>query len=188
MNKRYFLKLSKLFLIASFSAVVLSSCSSSSKSKNNEGAEDGSASGLSDQDLALENARKDGGRYQGGNIPVPKEGGKFPDIFFDYDSAVVKQEYQEIVQSNAKLLKSDPSLQMEIEGHCDKRGTAEYNLALGEERAKSVAAMMVKFGASASQLSTISYGEEIPLDPADNDAAYAKNRRAHFAVFRKKAK
>lgn len=156
-------------------------CSSSSKGKNNGLDENGV--GISDQDLAL-----DKNRYGTGNIPVASEGGnQFPDVHFDYDSAVVQQADYEIVRSNAKLLSSDPSMQMELEGHCDKRGTAEYNLALGEERAKAVAALLVSFGARADQLSTISYGEEIPLDPRDADDAYAKNRRVHFAVYRKKA-
>ncbi len=152
-------------------------CSSSSKNKDSE--LDGSG-GVSDQDLALEQ-----NRFGSGAIPKAIEGTTFPDVHFDYDSAVVKDEDREIVRSNAKLLASDPSVSMELEGHCDKRGTAEYNLALGEERAKAVAALLVSFGASSDQLSTISYGEEIPLDPADNDSAYAKNRRVHFAAFRK---
>ena len=107
-------------------------------------------------------------------------------MHFDYDSAVVRQEDYSVVQNNAKLLQGDTSLQMELEGHCDKRGTAEYNLALGEERAKAVAALLVSYGARPEQLSTISYGEEIPLDPRDADDAYAKNRRVHVAVYRRK--
>ena len=154
-------------------------CSSSSKNKNN-GLDD--ASGISDQDLSV-----DKNRYAGGSIPLASEGQQFPDVHFDYDSAVVRQDDYETVRSNAKLMAGDANLQMEVEGHCDKRGTAEYNLALGEERAKAVAAMLVNYGARAEQLSTISYGEEIPLDPRDSDDAYAKNRRVHFAVFRKKA-
>ncbi len=170
------LKIFSLFILV----CALSSCSSSSKSKNN-GLDD--SVGVSDQDLAVDN-----NRYAGGNIPLPSEGGnQFPDVHFDYDSAVVRSDEIEIVKSNAKLLAGDPSLQMELEGHCDKRGTAEYNLALGEERAKAVAALMVSYGARSEQLSIISYGEEIPLDPRDADDAYAKNRRVHFAVYRKKA-
>ncbi len=160
------------------SLLTVSACSSSNKGKN-AGAED--ELGISDQDLAV-----DKNRYAGGNIPLPAEGQQFPDVHFEYDSAVVRQEDYETVRSNAKLLASDPSYQMELEGHCDKRGTAEYNLALGEERAKAVAALMVSFGARAEQLSTISYGEEIPLDPRDADDAFVKNRRVHFAVYRKK--
>ncbi len=173
---------SRFFSIAfCASLLAVSACSSSSKGKNN--GLDENAVGISDQDLAL-----DKNRYAGGNIPLPSEGGQqFPDVHFDYDSAVVRQEDYEIVRTNAKMLTSDPTLQMELEGHCDKRGTAEYNLALGEERAKAVAAMLVNYGARPEQLSTISYGEEIPLDPRDADDAYGKNRRVHFAVYRKKS-
>lgn len=153
------------------------SCSSSSTNKDSE--LDGSG-GVSDQDLSLDQSR-----YGSGNIPKAIEGTTFPDVHFDYDSSAVRQEDYETIKENAKLLASDPSISMEVEGHCDKRGTAEYNLALGEERAKAVAALLVNYGAKASQLSTNSYGEEIPLDPADNEAAYAKNRRVHFAAFRK---
>ena len=137
---------------------------------------------FSDEDLAL----AEGQRYGDGSIPEAKEGGLFQDVYFEYDSAVVLPEYQEMIRQNAAVLQKDPTLHAEIEGHCDRRGTNEYNLALGEERAKSVAALMVSFGAAPSQISTISYGEEIPLDPADNDTAYAKNRRAHFALYRVK--
>lgn len=152
-------------------------CSSSSKNKDSD--LDG-VGGVSDQDLAL-----DKNRFGSGNIPKAIEGTTFPDIHFDYDSSAIKDEDREIVRSNAKLLAADSSINMEVEGHCDKRGTAEYNLALGEERAKAVAALLVSFGAKSEQLSTISYGEEIPLDPADSESAYAQNRRVHFAAFRK---
>ena len=69
-----------------------------------------------------------------------------------------------------------------IEGHCDERGTAEYNIALGERRARSAMDFLVDLGISASRLSTVSYGEERPLDPRHNEAAWAKNRRAHFVI------
>jgi len=169
----------KLSLAALSLFVFLASCTSSSNGKNAGADENGL--GISDQDLAV-----DKNRYAGGNIPMASEGQQFPDVHFDYDSAVVRQEDSDIVKTNAKLLAGDSSMQMELEGHCDKRGTAEYNLALGEERAKAVAAMLVSYGARPDQLSTISYGEEIPLDPSDSDSAYAKNRRVHFAVYRKK--
>lgn len=134
---------------------------------------------LSDQDLALS-----GADYGSGNIPEAQSGGAFDDIFFGYDSTSISPEYQAQLQLNAQVMINDPSLRVEIEGHCDSRGTNEYNLALGEERARSVAAMLVNFGADANQISTISYGEEIPLDPSENDAAYSRNRRVHFALSR----
>jgi len=157
----------------------MASCSTSSKSKNS-GAEDGSGE-LSDQDLTVGGGQD---RFGNGNIPTASEGSAFPDVFFDYDSSAVRQEDYATIEKNAQTLSADSSLKMEVEGHCDRRGTAEYNLALGEERAKAVAALLVSYGAKPSQLSTISYGEEIPLDPRDSDDAYAKNRRVHFAVYR----
>lgn len=137
---------------------------------------------FSDEDLAL----AEGQRYGDGSIPQAREGGLFQDVYFEYDSAVVLPEYQEMIRQNAVVLQKDTSLHAEVEGHCDRRGTNEYNLALGEERAKAVAALMVSFGATPSQISTISYGEEIPLDPAEGENAFAKNRRAHFALYRVK--
>ncbi len=147
-------------------------CSSSS------GGKDGN---ISDQDLALSEQN----RFGEGNIPGAESGsGAFKDVLFMYDSSTVPDEYQQQVRDAAQALQGDPSLHAEIEGHCDKRGTSEYNMALGERRAKAVASLLVSFGVPSSQLSTVSYGEEIPLVPGDSEDAYAKNRRAHFAVYR----
>ncbi len=152
-------------------------CSKSASGSGKEG-----TAGFSDQDLALEEAN----RFGDGSIPQAKEGGLFQDIYFDYDSSLVKPQHHETIRKNASVLSGDPSIHAEIEGHCDRRGTNEYNLALGEERAKAVAAMMINFGVNPEQVSTISYGEEIPLEAGDSEDAYAKNRRAHFALYRKK--
>lgn len=167
-----------LVLILAVSLLCMAACSKSSGSSG-EGLDGKGA--FSDEDLAL-NAN----RYGDGTIPEAQEGGLFDDLFFDYDSSSIRPEYHPILQENAKVIQADPTLHAEIEGHCDKRGTNEYNLALGERRAKAVAALLVSYGARASQLSTISYGEEIPLDPGDSEAAYSKNRRVHFALSRNK--
>jgi len=145
------------------------------------GSSGGDVPSFSDDDLAVYNQ----GRYGDGNIPYGQEDGPFKTVLFDYDSAAVPQSYHAQLQQNAQTLQADPSLKVEIEGHSDKRGTNEYNLALGEERAKSVAKLLVSFGASPSQLSTITYGEEIPVEQGDSEEAYRKNRRAHFVVFKK---
>lgn len=158
--------------LAIFVLLAAAGCSSSS------GGKDGN---ISDSDLTL----TDQNRFGEGNIPGAETGsGPFKDVMFLYDSASVPDEYQQQVHEAAQALQGDTTLHAEIEGHCDKRGTSEYNMALGERRAKAVASLLVSFGVPKSQLSTVSYGEEIPLDPADNETAYAKNRRAHFAVFR----
>ncbi len=77
------------------------------------------------------------------------------------------------------------TVKIQIEGHCDERGTAEYNLALGERRANSAKKYLVSLGIPADRLSTISYGKEMPLDPGHNEEAWAKNRRAHFIILSK---
>lgn len=167
----------KVLLLCSLSLSV-AACSAAGARGGRDGAETAS---FSDDDLAVYND----GRYGDGNIPYGSEDGPFKTVLFDYDSAAVPQEYHAELQKNAQSLKEDPTLKVEIEGHSDKRGTNEYNLALGEERAKAVAKLLVSFGASAAQLSTISYGEEIPVAQGDSEEAYKKNRRAHFVVFKK---
>lgn len=136
---------------------------------------------LAEQDLAL----AEGQRWaDGGTIPRAEEGGMFKDVHFDYDSSTVRSEYHNELRKNVEILRQDPTLRVEIEGHCDRRGTTEYNMALGERRARAVGSLLVSFGAPSGQLSTVSYGEEVPLDSADTEEAYAKNRRVHFAIYR----
>ena len=154
----------------------LTGCSSTG---SGQGSENGEGT-FSDQDLALQEKQ----RWADGNIPVASEGnGLFDDIHFEYDSAAISAENQDKIRQNAQELIKDRSMSIELEGHCDKRGTNEYNLALGEERARAVARLMVNFGVEARQIKTISYGEEIPLDQADDESAFAKNRRVHFAPY-----
>lgn len=104
------------------------------------------------------------------------------DIHFDYDSSELSEMAKEGLKEKAAWLKANDSVLVSIEGHCDERGTTEYNLALGDRRANTVKSYLVNLGISASRLNTISYGEEKPLDPAKTEAAYKSNRRAHFAI------
>jgi peptidoglycan-associated lipoprotein len=102
--------------------------------------------------------------------------------FFELDSSELSSEAQQALNENATLLKQYPNWTVTIEGHCDERGTAEYNLALGERRAIAARAYLVSLGISADRLRTVSYGKEFPFDPGHEEAAYAKNRRAHFVI------
>jgi peptidoglycan-associated lipoprotein len=106
----------------------------------------------------------------------------FQPVFFGFDSSDVDAQAQTTLNANAELLKKYPGWTITIEGHCDERGTAEYNLALGERRALSARNYLVSLGISADRLRTISYGKEFPFDPGHNEEAWAKNRRAHFVV------
>jgi peptidoglycan-associated lipoprotein len=109
------------------------------------------------------------------------------DIHFDFDQYDIRPGDVEILNENATLLKKYPDVEIQIEGHCDERGTVEYNLALGERRANSTRKYLVSLGISPDRISTISYGEERPLDPGHNEEAWAQNRRAHTIIlFRKK--
>jgi len=103
-------------------------------------------------------------------------------VFFDLDSSELSAEAQTLLKGNADVLKRYGVWVVTIEGHCDERGTAEYNLALGERRAVAARAYLVSLGISADRLKTVSYGKEFPFDPGHEETAYAKNRRAHFVI------
>ena len=102
--------------------------------------------------------------------------------FFAYDSSDVSPEAQAVLDSNATVLRSNRNWTVTIEGHCDERGTAEYNLALGERRAVAARAYLVSLGIPADRLRIVSYGKEFPFDPGKDETAFAKNRRAHFVI------
>ncbi len=103
-------------------------------------------------------------------------------LFFDLDSSDVSTEGQQVLQANAAVLKKYPAWQVTIEGHCDERGTAEYNLALGERRALAARTYLVSLGIPADKVKTVSYGKEFPFDAGQDDGAWSKNRRAHFVI------
>ena len=107
------------------------------------------------------------------------------DIHFDFDKSDIRADSREILQKNADWLQNNPDIKIQIEGHCDERGTAEYNLALGERRAMSTKKYLISLGISADRIYTISYGEELPIDPNHSEDAWSKNRRAHFLVITK---
>ncbi len=99
-------------------------------------------------------------------------------IYFDFDKSTVSGEYVELLEAHAEFLVANPSVKVLIEGHADERGTPEYNIALGERRAKSVEKYLQSLGVSANQTSVVSYGEEKPMVKTRTEEAFAKNRRA----------
>ena len=103
-------------------------------------------------------------------------------LFFDLDSSDVNASGQVVVQANAAVMTKYPAWQVTIEGHCDERGTAEYNLALGERRALAARTYMVSLGIPADKVKVVSYGKEFPFDAGHDNAAWDKNRRAHFVI------
>ena len=103
-------------------------------------------------------------------------------VYFELDSSDLSAANQKVLDEDAALLKRYPGWTVTVEGHCDERGTAEYNLALGERRAMAARAYLVSLGIAADRLRTVSYGKEFPFDPGHDEAAWAKNRRAHFVI------
>jgi peptidoglycan-associated lipoprotein len=106
----------------------------------------------------------------------------FQPVFYALDSYEVDSAAQQVLTANAAILKKYPTWVITIEGHCDERGTAEYNLALGEKRALSAKTYLVSLGIPADRLRTVSYGKEFPFDPGHDEGAWSKNRRSHFVV------
>jgi peptidoglycan-associated lipoprotein len=107
------------------------------------------------------------------------------DIHFDFDKYDVRPGDGDILKNTAALLMKYPSVKIQVEGHCDERGTSEYNLALGERRASSAKKYLVSLGIAEGRISTISYGKEKPVDAGHNEEAWAKNRRDHFIILSK---
>jgi peptidoglycan-associated lipoprotein len=103
-------------------------------------------------------------------------------VHFDFDKSDIRPDDQEILRAKAAVLRASPQVQIRIEGYADERGSTEYNLALGERRAEAVRDFLTGFGLPAARFTVFSYGEERPIDPAHNEDAWAKNRRAQFVI------
>jgi peptidoglycan-associated lipoprotein len=106
------------------------------------------------------------------------------DVYFDYDAYTIESQYQQVVQQDARFLQQHPNIKFVIEGHCDERGSTEYNLALGDNRATSTKQALMQLGISADRIRTISYGKEKPFCSESTESCWQQNRRAHF-VFQK---
>jgi peptidoglycan-associated lipoprotein len=154
--------------------IILAGCSSKSAVSTDDtsgagygsGKGDGAGAGVSVEDMG-----------QGG-----RAGSVVGDIFFDFDSSALSSEAQQQLSQNAAWLQKHPGSAVTIEGHCDERGTDEYNIALGERRADAARSYLVNLGVAGGSLSTVSFGEERPFDPGHNEEAWAKNRRDHFVT------
>ena len=114
--------------------------------------------------------------------PTPEPALVLDRIYFDFDRSDLREDARTVLAENARRLQGKSSARVSIEGHCDERGTVEYNLALGEKRAAAAKDYLVNYGITADRVSTVSFGEERPLDPAGTEEAYAKNRRDEFVI------
>jgi peptidoglycan-associated lipoprotein len=109
-------------------------------------------------------------------------GGPLKDIGFNFDSAALSDDARATLRANADWLKANATARVQVEGHCDERGAADYNMALGAKRAQAAMDYLATLGIAANRMSTISYGEEIPVCKDKNDACWTQNRRARFVV------
>lgn len=112
----------------------------------------------------------------------PETRATLADAFFDFDEASLRADAKTALENNAKWMEKNSGVNVIVEGHCDERGSVEYNLALGERRAKAAKEYLVSYGIAAGRLTTISYGKERPFDPGHDENAWAQNRRAHFVA------
>lgn len=117
-----------------------------------------------------------------GEAPVLAAAKGLQTVYFDYDQYTLTDAAQQALAANAAWMKANSGARVVIEGNCDERGSDEYNLALGDRRAKSAQSYLVSLGIAAGRLSTVSYGEERPIDPGHDETAWSKNRRAEFKV------
>ena len=113
--------------------------------------------------------------------PAPEEK-TLADIYFDFDKYLIRDDMRPVLEENVRWLETHSDVKIRIEGHCDERGTTDYNLALGERRANKVKELFKVLGIDEARLSTISYGEERPFCTEPNEDCYAKNRRAHLEI------
>ncbi len=113
---------------------------------------------------------------------VVQDRGFIRDAFFSYDESTLSGDAQSALTSSATWLKTNPTYNLLVEGHCDERGTEQYNLALGDRRASIVRDYLVTLGVDGGRIRTVSYGEERPFDPGHNESAWSKNRRAHLVL------
>lgn len=173
-----------LLALAAASALLLAGCSAKDGSSDDDiySGYDGTGQ-LGESDLpgeVPEGSSLD--MYRQGTLGEAGAQGPLDDIYFDYDSDGLSLDARELLDLNAEWLRANPSARVEIEGHCDSRGTIEYNIGLGARRATAVRNYLISVGISPERMSTISYGKELPVCREETPSCWARNRRAHIVV------
>jgi len=168
-----------LLLALVFSMALLSGCTSTGgpPPDTDGGAQVGDGGGVGGADTS---AAAGGGAWTGSPLEDPNSPLYEKVIYFDFDTAEIRPEYVPVLRAHAEYLVNSPAARLVIEGHCDERGSREYNIALGERRAGAVQRFLEAEGVSPVQLETVSYGEERPVDLGHNEEAWAKNRRGEL--------
>lgn len=163
------IQMRKILLLLVTSALIVGCSSNRKKQDASQGAGGVQSESIDNAPMGFDPQGSDSGKIAG-----------LSTIQFDYDKSAIKPSEKAKLEANAAWIKSRPNVKVQIEGHCDQKGSIEYNLSLGERRANAVKAALVKMGVKADQLSTISYGKEKLLTTDESEAAMMKNRRANF--------
>lgn len=191
MSKIWTIKLSLVCMLLSLMLVV--SCgkkkvdTAANEAAMTEQASEETETGMGTEEAANEEAmalaaQEEAARKEAERIAQLEEDFITMDVHFDYDSSVIVDSEIPTLEAKGEWLRANPDVNIIIEGHCDERGTTEYNLALGDRRAARVKSFLMDLGISASRIQTISYGEERPVAQGHMESAWAKNRRAHFMI------
>ncbi len=183
-----------VFTLACLCALVIAGCQKRTVIKPDESAQQQQQQGQQQKDQEKVTEKKLDGKVE--SVDVTDKGSQyteskeslFSDILFDYDQYEVKDTYKQLGQSIADWMTKNSTARLSIEGHCDERGTNEYNLALGDRRAKAVKDYLVSFGVASGRIDIISFGEEKSVCKEQTEECWAKNRRAHFTVLKKAGK
>jgi peptidoglycan-associated lipoprotein len=156
-----------------------SASAGSAAARNGQQAGEGQRTATQESDAARSGSLD---QLRAGKSPVTPASSPLKDVFFEFDRYDLRADARDILKVNADWLRKNPSARVEIEGHCDDRGTNEYNLALGAKRSQTVKDYLVTLGITSDRLSTISYGEEIPVCKEQIEECRSKNRRARFVI------
>ena len=157
--------------------LAIGGCSSKKKANEGAGLNPNPNGGMGDQNLNGSSLKG----LQNGTLGANGQGGALGDIHFDYNEATIRPQDNDVLKANADLT-SHAQSRVQIEGHCDDRGSEEYNIALGARRAQAAKDYLATLGISGDRMSTISYGKELPLCTEEADDCWAQNRRDHFAL------
>jgi peptidoglycan-associated lipoprotein len=174
-------RLGRLTVIAAAAmALAMAAGCSSKQSGAGAGAGNQGAGGIGESGLGA-NGASSLNQFQKGTLGAGGQG-PLSDIHFDYNDYSVRAQDGEVLKSNADWMTKNPGARVQIEGHCDNRGSEEYNIALGAKRAQAAKDYLETLGIAADRMSTISYGKELPICNEDTDECWAENRRDHFVV------
>jgi peptidoglycan-associated lipoprotein len=175
------------FFSLCLSVIVVAACSSQTATKpeiSSSSKPAGSSAGSTDKSVASSRQNQTASSLEAHREGKSPATGPLKEIRFDFDSYDLTAEARSILQANAAWLKTNPSANVEIEGHCDERGTTEYNLALGAKRARTAMEYLLSLGVAPARIKTTSYGEELPLCKDSTENCYEKNRRDRFVEAR----